>query len=116
MVDLKVEPFTHENLGQLNTYVNWYREKIMAESDNPPIGLLLCTQKDHALAKYALAGMANQLFVSRYQLQLPRREEIEAFVEKQFHEIRGQLVMPAPKIKATVAVKHKQDKQEDEAE
>ena len=46
----------------------------MSEADNPPIGILLCTQKDHALVEYALAGMDNQLFVSKYQLYLPDRQ------------------------------------------
>jgi predicted nuclease of restriction endonuclease-like (RecB) superfamily len=118
LVELKVEPFTHENLGQLNTYVNWYRENIMAESDNPPIGLLLCTQKDHALAKYALAGIANQLFVSRYQLQLPRREEIEAFVEKQVQEITGtgHIIVAPAQVRGTGVVTPKKAGQEDETE
>lgn len=57
LVELKIEAFTHENLGQLNTYVNWYRKNMMAEGDNPPVGILLCTQKDQALVEYALAGM-----------------------------------------------------------
>jgi len=71
---------------------------------------LLCTQKDHALAKYALAGMANQLFVSRYQLQLPRREEIEAFVKKQVHEITGHIVLPALQVRGIAKVIRKNDK------
>jgi predicted nuclease of restriction endonuclease-like (RecB) superfamily len=81
LVELKIETFTHENLGQLNTYVNWYRKHMMADGDNPPVGILLCTQKDHALVEYALAGMDNHLFVSKYQLELPRKEEIQRFLE-----------------------------------
>jgi predicted nuclease of restriction endonuclease-like (RecB) superfamily len=57
LIELKVDEFNHEHLGQLNTYVNWYKKNVMAESDNPPVGILLCTQKDHALVEYALAGM-----------------------------------------------------------
>jgi len=87
LVELKVEAFTHENLGQLNTYVSWYRKKIMAEGDNPPVGILLCTQKDHALVEYALAGMDNQLFVSKYQLELPKKEDIQRFIEEQIKEV-----------------------------
>ncbi len=83
LVELKVAEFTHENIGQLNTYVSWYRENIMGDGDNPPIGILLCTNKDHALVKYALAGMDNKLFVSRYQLELPKKEEMQKFIEKQ---------------------------------
>ena len=89
LVELKIEAFTHENLGQLNTYVNWYRKNMMAEGDNPPVGILLCTQKDHALVEYALAGMDNKLFVSKYQLELPRKEEIQHFLEKKMREVDG---------------------------
>ena len=51
--------------------------------DNPPVGILLCTQKDHALVEYALAGMDNHLFVSKYQLELPKKEHIQRFLEEQ---------------------------------
>jgi hypothetical protein len=71
LVDLKLEDFTHENIGQLNTYVSWYDKNVRELGDNPPIGILLCTEKDHALVQYALAAMDNALFVSKYQLQLP---------------------------------------------
>lgn len=76
LVELKVDKFTHEHIGQLNTYVSWYAENEMTEGDSPPIGLLLCTEKDSTVVKYALAGMSNQLFVSRYQVSLPSPEEI----------------------------------------
>jgi len=88
LVELKVDSFNHENLGQLNTYVSWYRKNMMADGDNPPVGILLCTQKDHALVEYALAGMDNHLFVSKYQLELPRKEEIQRFLEDKMREVR----------------------------
>jgi predicted nuclease of restriction endonuclease-like (RecB) superfamily len=87
LVELKVEAFTHENLGQLNTYVSWYRGNMMTEGDNPPVGILLCTQKDHALVEYALAGMDNHLFVSKYQLELPRKEDIQRFLDEKLREV-----------------------------
>ncbi|MDL2263672.1 PDDEXK nuclease domain-containing protein [Synergistaceae bacterium OttesenSCG-928-I11] len=83
LVELKLNAFNHENLGQLNTYVSWYRENMTSEGDNPPIGILLCTDKNHSLVEYALAGMDNKLFVSRYLLELPSREEMLRFVEEQ---------------------------------
>lgn len=86
LIELKAARFTHEHLGQLNTYVNWYRRNVMTEGDNPPVGLLLCTQKDHALVEYALAGMDNSLFVSKYQLELPKKEDIQHFIEQQFRK------------------------------
>lgn len=76
-----MDDFSHEHLGQINTYINWYRINQMTKGDNPPVGILLCTQKKHALVEYALAGIDNQLFVSQYQLGLPKKEEIQKFIE-----------------------------------
>jgi predicted nuclease of restriction endonuclease-like (RecB) superfamily len=89
LIDLKVDGFTHEYLGQLNTYVTWFREHEMAENDNPPVGILLCTKKNHALVQYALAGMDNRLFVSKYELQLPDAAKIKAFLEEQYRQLQG---------------------------
>lgn len=87
LVELKLEPFSHENIGQLNTYVSWYRRNMMGAGDNPPIGILLCTDKNSALAEYALAGMDNNLFVSKYLLELPDKAKMQAFIEQQVKEI-----------------------------
>lgn len=81
LVDLKLEAFSHENMGQLNTYVTWYDRHVRAPDDNPPIGILLCTERDRALVQYALAGMDNELFVSKYELQLPDRETLQLELE-----------------------------------
>lgn len=89
LVELKLGRFNHENLGQLNTYVSWYRRNMMTEGDNPPVGILLCTDNNHALVEYALAGMDNQLFVSKYQLELPKKEEMQRFIDEQLKEVAG---------------------------
>ena len=73
-------------IGQINTYVSWYKKNMMSEGDNPPIGILLCTQRDRTLVEYALAGMDNDLFVSKYQLELPKKEDMQRFIEKQVRE------------------------------
>ena len=86
LVELKLEDFSHENIGQLNTYVSWYQKNMATDGDNPPVGILLCTQKDHALVEYALAGMDNHLFVSKYQLELPKKEEMQEFLAQQMKE------------------------------
>ncbi len=83
LIELKADDFKHEHLGQLNTYVSWYGKHEMSEGDNPPIGILLCTTKNHAMVEYALAGIDNRLFVSKYQLELPKKEEIRRFIEEQ---------------------------------
>lgn len=87
LIDLKVDEFSHQHLGQLNTYINWYQKNMMSKGDNLPIGILLCTHKDHALVEYALAGMDNNLFVSKYQLELPKKKDIRQFLEKEMKEV-----------------------------
>jgi hypothetical protein len=71
------------------TYVTWYRKHMMADGDNPPVGLLLCTGKDHALVQYAIAGMDNRLFVSKYAMELPSREELGKFLHARHLEMLG---------------------------
>lgn len=83
LVELKLGGFNHEHLGQLNTYVSWFRAHEMAEGDSPPVGILLCTKKNQALVEYALAGIDNPLFVSKYQLELPKKDDIRRFIEKE---------------------------------
>lgn len=80
LIELKTERFSHEHVGQLNTYVSWYAENMQSDGDNPPIGLLLCTERDHTVVKYALAGMSNQLFVSKYQVAMPTVEQITSLL------------------------------------
>jgi predicted nuclease of restriction endonuclease-like (RecB) superfamily len=87
LIDLKLKGFEHAHLSQLNSYVGYYRENELTAGDNPPVGLLLCTAKNHALVKYALAGLDNQLFVSKYLLQLPDQAEMQRFLERQMQEM-----------------------------
>ena len=81
LIDLKVRKFQHGDAGQMNFYLNYYRENEMAEGDNPPIGLILCTDRDETHVKYATTGMDNQLFVSKYLTALPSEEQIRKFLE-----------------------------------
>jgi len=89
LVELKNDTFRHENLGQLNAYVSYYKENQMSEGDKPPIGILLCTQKNQEMVKFALAGMKNSLFVSHYQLKLPPEAEMEAFIQQAMAELES---------------------------
>jgi hypothetical protein len=73
LIDLKVRKFTHGDTGQMNFYLNYYRENIMLEGDNPPVGLILCTDRDETVEKYATTGMDNNLFVAKYLTQLHPR-------------------------------------------
>jgi predicted nuclease of restriction endonuclease-like (RecB) superfamily len=76
LIELKVADFSHEHLGQLNTYVSWYKRNMTTYGDNPPIGLLLCKRKDSALVHYALADLPNPVFVSKYQVELPTVDQL----------------------------------------
>jgi predicted nuclease of restriction endonuclease-like (RecB) superfamily len=83
IIELKVDAFKHEHLAQLNTYVAYYNAEVKLPDDNPAIGILLCTEKGKKLVEYATAGMDNQLFVSKYLLELPKKEDLEQFIQKE---------------------------------
>lgn len=83
LIDLKVDEFKHEYLSQLNCYVSAYRDQIKCLDDNPPIGILLCTEKGSKMVEYALAGMEEKLFVSKYMLELPSKETLTQFIENE---------------------------------
>ncbi|MCL4207710.1 MAG: YhcG family protein [Pirellulaceae bacterium] len=89
LVELKVDEFDHESIGQLNTYVTWYRQHMMTAGDNLPVGLLLCTRKDQSLVEYALAAIDNRLFVSKYEVELPSKMELQRFLEAKRRELGG---------------------------
>jgi hypothetical protein len=83
LVDLKIGAFSHADAGQMNVYLNYYRENEMTEGDNPAVGLILCAQKNDTLVRYATTGLAEQLFVSKYQVNLPSEEELQALVREE---------------------------------
>ncbi|MFH1319575.1 MAG: PDDEXK nuclease domain-containing protein [Bacteroidota bacterium] len=80
LLDLKIEDFNHVNAGQLNTYLNYYKQEIVEQNDNPPVGILLVTDKNNALVQYATAGMDENLFVQKYLLQLPSKEKLKKYI------------------------------------
>jgi len=75
LIDLKIKKFRKEYVGQMLYYLNYYRENVMPPYDNPPVGIILCTDKKQTQVKYATAGLDNQIFVSKYKLQLPKEED-----------------------------------------
>jgi predicted nuclease of restriction endonuclease-like (RecB) superfamily len=76
LVDLKIGKLTHQDLGQMQMYVNYYTRELMNENDNPPIGIVLCADKSDSVVKYTLAEENNQIFASRYQLYLPSEQDL----------------------------------------
>lgn len=78
LIDLKRGEVQHEDIGQMNFYLNYYREEMNTEGDTEPIGIVLGAYQDKLVMQYALQNISNQVFVSRYQLYLPDREQLEA--------------------------------------
>ena len=83
LVDLKTEKFKHSHVGQMNTYLEYYKNEVLQEGDNPPVGILLCTDKGNALVKYATAGLEKSVFVKKYLIELPSKEEIENYIQNE---------------------------------
>lgn len=80
IVELKTDKFRHEYASQLNMYLNYFKAEVMQPDDNPPIGILLCTDKGDTLVKYATAGLDPNLFVLKYMVELPSEEELKKFI------------------------------------
>lgn len=76
LIDLKVGKLTHQDLGQMQMYVNYYEWELTAPDENPPVGIVLCADKDEAVVRYTLPEGNKQIFASRYKLYLPSEEEL----------------------------------------
>ncbi|GGF28952.1 PDDEXK nuclease domain-containing protein [Hymenobacter cavernae] len=90
LVDLKIGAFSHADAGQMNVYLNYYREHEMTDGDNPPVGLILCAHKSDTLVRYATTGLAEQLFVSKYQVNLPSEAELQALVREEQERLENE--------------------------
>lgn len=76
VVDLKIGRFTHADAGQMHMYLNYARENWVRDGENPPVGLILCSQKDEAVARYALEGLPNRVMAAEYQTSLPDEDRL----------------------------------------
>ncbi len=76
LIDLKVKAFSHGDVGQMNFYLNYYKKNIMEKKDNLPVGIILCTDKEETKVEYAIAGLDNKLFISKYLVELPSKNEL----------------------------------------
>ena len=83
LIDLKVNEFDYADAGQMNVYLNYYKENEMTENDNPPIGIILCASKNDTLVKYATSGMDENMFVSKYLIKLPEKKVFEDFIKQE---------------------------------
>lgn len=76
LIDLKTGELDHADIGQMNFYLNYFKENEKTEDENSPIGLILCARKDDIFAKYVLGGLSNKVFASKYKLALPSEREL----------------------------------------
>ncbi len=89
VIDLKKGKLTHQDVGQMDMYVRMYDDLEKEENDNPTIGIILCTDKDHTVVKYSVLNDNENLFVSKYQLYLPSEEELKAELERDVLELES---------------------------
>ncbi len=83
LIDLKTGKLTHQDIGQMDSYIRIFDELQKGEDDNPTIGIILCSEKNEAIAKYSVLNDGKQLFASKYQLTLPTAEELERYIENE---------------------------------
>ncbi|MDQ6761721.1 MAG: PDDEXK nuclease domain-containing protein [Bacteroidota bacterium] len=83
LLDLKIGEFDHSDSGQMNVYLNYYKDNEFTKGDNDPIGIILCSGKNEALVKYATMGLPQQVFVSKYLINLPSEKELKKIIEEE---------------------------------
>ena len=106
VVDLKIGSLTHADAGQMHFYLNYAREHWMRDGENPPVGLILCSEKNEAIAKYALEGLSNNVMAAEYRISLPDEELLAAELDKtrKTIELRASATLPALKVSAHMSV------------
>jgi len=87
LLDLKLDEFDHSDAGQMNMYLNYYKDNEFTNGDNDPIGIILCSGKNEALVKYATMGLPQQVFVSKYLINLPTEKELQKIIEEEKEKI-----------------------------
>jgi predicted nuclease of restriction endonuclease-like (RecB) superfamily len=90
LIDLKIGDLTHQDLGQMQMYVNYYQREMTAKDENPPIGIILCADKSEAVVRYTLPEGNTQIFASKYKLYLPTEEELAAELQRERQAIELQ--------------------------
>ena len=107
VIDLKVGKFNHSDAGQMHLYLNYARERWMHDDENPPVGLILCSQKDEAVARYALDGLPNQVMAAEYKTTLPDEAILatEIYRTRQALYLRAETNFGAPSMRAELKVK-----------
>lgn len=111
IIDLKIGKFTHADAGQMHLYLNFAREHWARDGENPPVGLILCAQKDEAVARYALEGLLNKVMAAEYRTVLPAENELAAEIERTqaLLQNRKKMALASPKaVQKTKKIRMKQ--------
>lgn len=82
LIDLKTKKVKHQDIGQMNLYLNYFKEEENTKGDSEPIGIIIAADKHEFLVKYATGGLSNKIFVSKYQLYLPDQKQLENKVKQ----------------------------------
>jgi len=108
VIDLKIGRFTHADAGQMHLYLNYAREHWVRESENPPVGLILCSEKDEAVARYALDGLPNKVMAAEYRTTLPDEELLVSEIDRtrQVIELRGGVTTGPVRMSADLRVRN----------
>jgi predicted nuclease of restriction endonuclease-like (RecB) superfamily len=83
LIDLKIGPLTHQDIGQMDMYVRLFEERVRSKEDNPSIGIIFCTEKDETVVRYSVLAENSQLFASKYRVVLPSEEELRIELERE---------------------------------
>jgi hypothetical protein len=99
VIDLKVGKFTHADAGQMHLYLNYAREHWTNEGENPPVGLILCAEKNAAVAHYALEGLPNKVMAAEYKMKLPDEKMLAAELKRSRKLLESRMFVSAKKIR-----------------
>ena len=107
VIDLKIGELTHADAGQMHLYLNYARQHWVREGENPPVGLILCSEKDEALAQYSLEGLPNKVLAAEYRITLPDEELLAAELDRTRRkiELRVSATLEGPTASASLSVK-----------
>ena len=94
IIDLKLDRFTHADAGQMHLSLNSAREHWMLEGENPPVGLILCAEKDSAVARYALEGLPNKVLAAEYRTVLPKERTLVSEIERTIQQFEARRTAP----------------------
>ncbi|MBV5267217.1 MAG: DUF1016 family protein, partial [Burkholderiaceae bacterium] len=96
-IDLKIGKLAHQDVGQMDSYIRMFDDLVIAKDDNPTIGLILCSEKNEAIARYSVLKNSKQLFASKYTIYLPTEEELKRELERERRLIEERHLDQSPK-------------------